>query len=293
MKEFGFAVLMIAIVLAQGQWVSAHPNSGANCANCHTDGSLGTMTVTGNDKTADPTEGCGTTNLGSLKVFRVTQGSTKTLSGTLSGVPSGASYATVVKGFERAGVQSCGALSYTADIAWKQQNKNPLYFTQPLSGTYSASSTPLNFNITVGATTPPDYYDLVLASAGVHSGMMHYSEAHVYVEVVAAPPPPDCNQNGVPDSQDIANGTSKDCDGNGIPDECGCSAVPADIDGDSDVDLTDFGAFQRCFNGPNRLYILGANPCHCLDIDHDCDVDLGDFTGFQGCFNGPNRAAKC
>jgi hypothetical protein len=31
---------------------------------------------------------------------------------------------------------------------------------------------------------------------------------------------PDCNSNGVPDDQDIANGTSRDCNGNGIPDEC-------------------------------------------------------------------------
>ncbi len=30
----------------------------------------------------------------------------------------------------------------------------------------------------------------------------------------------DCNGNGIPDSVDIANGTSQDCNGNGIPDEC-------------------------------------------------------------------------
>ena len=31
---------------------------------------------------------------------------------------------------------------------------------------------------------------------------------------------PDCNDNGVPDDQDIANGTSQDCNGNTVPDEC-------------------------------------------------------------------------
>ncbi len=31
---------------------------------------------------------------------------------------------------------------------------------------------------------------------------------------------PDCNTNGIPDECDIANGTSQDADGNGIPDEC-------------------------------------------------------------------------
>jgi len=30
----------------------------------------------------------------------------------------------------------------------------------------------------------------------------------------------DCNGNGVPDDEDIKNGTSNDCNGNGIPDEC-------------------------------------------------------------------------
>lgn len=30
----------------------------------------------------------------------------------------------------------------------------------------------------------------------------------------------DCNNNGIPDDQDIASGKSQDCNGNGIPDEC-------------------------------------------------------------------------
>jgi subtilisin-like proprotein convertase family protein len=33
-------------------------------------------------------------------------------------------------------------------------------------------------------------------------------------------PPPDCNENGVPDVQDIIDGTSADSNGNDIPDEC-------------------------------------------------------------------------
>ena len=32
--------------------------------------------------------------------------------------------------------------------------------------------------------------------------------------------PPDCNNNGIDDSIDLANGTSQDCNGNEIPDEC-------------------------------------------------------------------------
>ena len=32
--------------------------------------------------------------------------------------------------------------------------------------------------------------------------------------------PPDCNLNGIEDSEDLASGTSQDCNSNGIPDEC-------------------------------------------------------------------------
>ena len=38
------------------------------------------------------------------------------------------------------------------------------------------------------------------------------------IEVEASPG--DCNQNGVPDDCDIADGTSDDCQGDGVPDEC-------------------------------------------------------------------------
>jgi hypothetical protein len=45
--------------------------------------------------------------------------------------------------------------------------------------------------------------------------------------------PFDCNGNGIPDPDDIANGTSTDCDGNGRPDECDVADTPsADWNGD-------------------------------------------------------------
>ncbi|MBN1491704.1 MAG: family 10 glycosylhydrolase [Phycisphaerae bacterium] len=74
-----------------------------------------------------------------------------------------------------------------------------------------------------------------------------------------------------------------------------CNDPVLDADGDGDVDLTDFGAFSACFNGPNRLYAFGGDPavCECLDEDTDGDVDLTDFGVFAACFNGPNRAPAC
>jgi uncharacterized lipoprotein YddW (UPF0748 family) len=67
---------------------------------------------------------------------------------------------------------------------------------------------------------------------------------------------------------------------------------PGDYDYDSDVDLTDFGHFQACFNGPNRPPAL-SDGCRSADLDRDSDVDLADFATFQACFNGPNRPAAC
>ncbi|UCG17214.1 MAG: lamin tail domain-containing protein [Phycisphaerales bacterium] len=39
--------------------------------------------------------------------------------------------------------------------------------------------------------------------------------------------PPDCNNNGIPDDQDIAGGTSEDCNANGVRDECERGHQPA------------------------------------------------------------------
>ncbi len=72
-----------------------------------------------------------------------------------------------------------------------------------------------------------------------------------------------------------------------------CHCPPQDADGDGDVDLTDFGEFQSCFNGPNRPYADLWTVCFCLDADRDGDVDLNDFSEFQACFNGPNRPPAC
>ncbi|MBN1490368.1 MAG: immunoglobulin domain-containing protein, partial [Phycisphaerae bacterium] len=68
-------------------------------------------------------------------------------------------------------------------------------------------------------------------------------------------------------------------------------AAMGDFDGDSDVDMADFGTFSFCFNGPNRP--LPSPGCYVVDFDADSDVDLTDFSAFQACFNGPNRPPAC
>jgi len=46
----------------------------------------------------------------------------------------------------------------------------------------------------------------------------------------------DCNGNGIPDQDDIANGTSQDCDSNGLPDECQLADPAQDWNGDGILD---------------------------------------------------------
>jgi len=69
------------------------------------------------------------------------------------------------------------------------------------------------------------------------------------------------------------------------------AGTPADLDDDGDVDISDFGIFQYCFNGPNRA--PRDSSCDRADFDGDADVDLADFSVFQNCFSGPNREPRC
>lgn len=62
------------------------------------------------------------------------------------------------------------------------------------------------------------------------------------------------------------------------------TASPNDADGDCDVDLLDFQAFQRCFTGEGGQ----ATPeCMIFDSDGDDDVDTRDFSAFLEDVTGP------
>ncbi|MEE9297109.1 MAG: endonuclease/exonuclease/phosphatase family protein [Phycisphaerae bacterium] len=100
----------------------------------------------------------------------------------------------------------------------------------------------------------------------------------------------DCNENGVPDLKDIINGDSADCNRNETPDECEPS-LPADFEGDNDVDLWDFTVFTDCVGGPDSPPLPTSPAClHlCLDrfdLDADGDVDLHDLALLLQLFTG-------
>ncbi|MBN1507558.1 MAG: hypothetical protein JW955_11970 [Sedimentisphaerales bacterium] len=67
-----------------------------------------------------------------------------------------------------------------------------------------------------------------------------------------------------------------------------CPAIPADYDGDCDVDQADYQTFESCASGPGYVYGSG---CDDRDFDTDADVDQSDFAVFQRCLSGPDVPA--
>jgi len=76
--------------------------------------------------------------------------------------------------------------------------------------------------------------------------------------------------------------------------------IPADFDGDRDVDQADFDIFQACSTGPVIAYNPQNLPAGCTmtadnqgiiaaDFDIDLDVDQSDFGIFQRCISGDNN----
>jgi hypothetical protein len=63
-------------------------------------------------------------------------------------------------------------------------------------------------------------------------------------------------------------------------------SIPADFDGDGDVDQKDFGVLEACLSGAGVPPV--GPPCEKPDLDGDDDVDQNDFSMFQGCMSGAN-----
>jgi hypothetical protein len=61
-----------------------------------------------------------------------------------------------------------------------------------------------------------------------------------------------------------------------------CTIPFPDADGDSDVDMADFAAFQRCYSPMTQV----RDDCRCFDRNHDGSVDGTDFHSFEVCAGG-------
>ncbi|MGQ9650170.1 MAG: IPT/TIG domain-containing protein [Phycisphaerae bacterium] len=80
--------------------------------------------------------------------------------------------------------------------------------------------------------------------------------------------------------------------------ETPCNDPFADVDGDGDVDQTDFAVFQLCYTGSGQGPVpTTPHYCKCLDVDGaggqpDDDIDQGDFNKFEACASGPGILAS-
>jgi len=97
----------------------------------------------------------------------------------------------------------------------------------------------------------------------------------------------DCNNNGVPDNVDLANGTSVDVDMDLMPDECTCNYstcvvnCPGDLDANGVIDGADIGLLLSSWG------FCGANCPY--DLNNDGKVNGGDLglllSGWGTCGN--------
>lgn len=88
---------------------------------------------------------------------------------------------------------------------------------------------------------------------------------------------PDCNENGIPDDEDIATGASQDCNENGIPDECDVGS------GGASEDINENGIPDECEPDCNNNDIPDdydissgtSEDCNGNENPDECDLDTG------------------
>ncbi len=168
-----------------------------------------------------------------------------------------------------------------------------------------------------------DYYDMASDNGGANIAYAatFNGEQDVYFLRIGII---DCNENGIPDVDDIASGFSNDCDGNTQPDECGADcdanglpdvcellAGAADCDGNNWLDICqgDFdgdGIIDACDPDrdndgiPNEVDLCPKTPNGVgaladgrprPDTTGDCEVDLRDYWRFLNCSVGGQLGA--
>ncbi len=120
---------------------------------------------------------------------------------------------------------------------------------------------------------------IMVDTAGQYIEPLTLSPARITVSI-------DCNRNGIPDEQDIAEETSNDCNGNGRPDECepDCNenqvADSCDISGDTSVDCNDSGVPDECESDCNENGIADecdvvegtSDDCNENDVPDECET---------------------
>ncbi len=141
---------------------------------------------------------------------------------------------------------------------------------------FMADDCSMQYGVLIARLTVEDVSDIVMFEGVVQgrdsNGVLFNETTSIEAGYVAME---DCNDNGVNDVCDIANGTSEDSNGDGIPDECE-NNCPGDADNDGDADVDDILVIISQFGG-------GAGSG---DVDGDGDVDVDDLLQVISWFGG-------
>ena len=121
--------------------------------------------------------------------------------------------------------------------------------------------------------------DIAMNQTGVHQMAIRLNGSGA-IDNILYLPEVDCNANGVPDAQDIAEGTSQDCNENGIPDECEPDCDGDGVPDDCEVDCDDNGTPDDCED---------ITDCNGNGIPDSCDID----SGFSADVNGNGIPDEC
>ena len=175
-----------------------------------------------------------------------------------------------------------GGGAYTKDTA---PNQGAVYIVMGSSGQLGSGA----LNHPAMFKSVPVLGSVVLDFAGQDMAvtMVRSDGAIEDVFNISKAPPPDCNGNGIPDTQDIGAGTSPDCNFDGIPDECQIPQEDCNLNGLLDACEIASGIASDC-NGnglPDSCDLdAGAIDCDLDGIIDSCELDSG--TGFDCNLNG-------
>lgn len=186
----GLSIVLVQEVRGKPSWATTEGN-GCMWSGCHSSAQAGRMEVTNGATTVDLGTQLNGSTRGPLKTYLVEPGDVVTLSAHVTNGTS--KYATQLKDLEKGGqlVNQNNHLIWNAandpgNVWTRQEVSNPPYFTKDAGDDKGISwaGTPVTytFDLQIDVSTPPDVYDLVLATAGQSDDW--YQEEHFYLEVL-------------------------------------------------------------------------------------------------------------
>jgi len=159
-----------------------------------------------------------------------------------------------------------------------------------VSYAWREGTTLLGINPVLTTTLPSTGNHKIMLTVTDDGGLTRGDVVNIQIEPAAALPP-DSDQDGIPDNEDncilVPNGpldpdaggnSQLDTDGDGYGNIC-----DADLNGDVQIDLSDFSLFRSAFGT--------ANPD--ADFDGDGQVNLSDFSISRASFRGAPGPSCC